>query len=111
MFVVFGASLAGIYLILRDLFPFLEAHRSGVVRSRGYKRELVRRSEDPERFRGLLRNHVDGMVIGVLAVVFGILWTFFGLFALLAIFPIGAVMTSMARRSKKTARRVAEAFD
>jgi|LauGreStaDraftv2_3_1035109.scaffolds.fasta_scaffold171826_1 hypothetical protein len=111
MFVVFGACLAGLYLILRDLLPFLEAHRSGVVRTRGYKREAVRRSEDPARFKALLRNHIDGMVIGLLAVLFGILWTFFGLFALIAIFPIGALMTSMSRRSKTASRRVAEAFD
>lgn len=111
MFVVIGACLAGIYLILRDLLPFLGAHRSGVVRTRGYKREAVRRSEDPARFRALLRNHVDGMVIGLMAIVFGILWAFFGLLALIAIFPIGAMMTSMARRSKKTSARVAETFD
>ena len=111
MFVVFGACLAGLYLILRDLLPFLEAHRSGVVRTRGYKREAVRRSEDPARFKALLRNHIDCMVIGLLAVLFGILWTFFGLFALIAIFPIGALMTSMARRSKTASRRVAETFD
>jgi hypothetical protein len=111
MFVVFGACLAGLYLILRDLMPFLEAHRSGVVRTRGYKREAVRRSEDPARFKALLRNHIDGMIIGLLAVLFGILWTFFGLFALIAIFPIGALMTSMSRRSKMASRRVAEAFD
>jgi hypothetical protein len=111
MFIVFGACLAGLYLILRDLLPFLAAHRSGVVRTRGYKREAVRRSEDPVRFKALLRNHIDGMVIGLLAVLFGILWTFFGLFALIAIFPIGALMRSMARRSKKPSQRVAEAFD
>ena len=111
MFVVFGACLAGLYLNLRELLPFLEAHRSGVVRTRGYKREAVRRSEDPARFKALLRNHIDGMVIGLLAVLFGILWTFFGLFALIAIFPIGALMTSMSRRSKTASRRVAEAFD
>lgn len=111
MFIVFGACLAGLYLFLRDLLPFLEAHRSGVVRTRGYKREAVRRSEDPARFKALLRNHIDGMLIGLLAVLFGILWTFFGLFALIAIFPIGALMTSMVRRSKKASRRIAEAFD
>ena len=111
MFVVFGACLAGLYLILRDLLPFLEAHRSGVVRTRGYKREAVRRSEDPARFKALLRNHIDGILIGLKAVLFGILWTFFGLFALIAIFPIGALMTSMARRSKTASRRVAETLD
>lgn len=111
MFVVIGACLAGLYMILRDLLPFLEAHRSGVVRTRGYKREAVRRADDPERFRRLLRNHVDGMVIGLMAIAFGILWTFFGLFALIAIFPIGTMMTSMARRSKKTSERVATTFD
>lgn len=111
MFVVLGACLAGAYLILRDLLPFLEAKRSGMVRTRGYKREAVRRSEDPERFRVLLRNHIDGMVIGLMAVAFGILWTFFGLFALLAIFPIGAVMNAQSRRSRKSSQRVAQTFD
>lgn len=81
------------------------------MRTRGYKRETVRRSEDPERFGRLLRNHVDGMALGLLAMLFGVLWAFFGLFALIALFPIGALMTAMARRSKKGARRVSETFD
>lgn len=110
MFVVIGACLAGLYLILRDLLPFLEAHRSGAVRTRGYKRQVVRRAEEPERFKRLVRNHVDGMLIGLLAVLFGILWTFFGLFALIALFPIGALMTVIAKRSKKSAVRLAEEF-
>ena len=110
MFVVIGACLAGLYLIVRDLLPFLEAHRSGAVRTRGYKRQTVRRAEEPERFRRLVRNHVDGMLVGLLAVVFGVLWTFFGLFALFALLPIGALMTAIAKRSKKSGGRVAEEF-
>ena len=58
MFVVLGASLAGLYLILRDLFPWMEAQRSGVLRTRGHNPRRVLRSEEPERFRALLRNRV-----------------------------------------------------
>ena len=110
MFVVFGASLAGLYLILRDLFPWLEAQRSGVLRTRGYNRKRVLRAEDHERFRALLRNRVDGMIIGLLAVGVGICWAFFGLFALILIFPIAAIMTGMSKRGKTKAKVVADEF-
>lgn len=102
MFVFIGACLAGFYLILRDLLPYLDAKASGAIRTRGHSRKKVLRSEEPERFKGLLRNRVDGMLIGLLACAFGVLWVFFGLFALLALFPIGAIMTAISRRSKKT---------
>jgi|GEM_PF-3770795 len=102
MYVVLGASLAGLYLILRDLLPWLEAQRTGTLHTRGHSRRKVFRADDPERFRTLLRNRTDGMLIGLLAIAFGILWLFFGLFALLALFPIGAIMTAMSRRAKKS---------
>ncbi len=100
MYVVLGACLAGLYLILRDLFPYLDARRTGVLRTRGYKPRKVSRAEEPERFRTLLRNRTDGMIIGVLAIVFGVLWAFLWFLALFALIPIGAIMTAMSRRSK-----------
>ncbi|RZJ02750.1 MAG: ABC transporter ATP-binding protein [Brevundimonas sp.] len=105
-----AACLGGLFLILRDLFPWLEAKRSGVLKTRGYSPKRVLRSEDPERFKGYLRNRVDGMVIGLLAIGFGIGWVLFGLFALILIVPIGAIMTAMNRRGKKKARVVADEF-
>jgi hypothetical protein len=108
MFVVFGASLAGIYLILRDLLPFLEAQRTGILHTRGYNRRKVLRADEPERFKALLRNRTDGMILGLLAIVFGILWLVFWVLALFALIPIGAIMTAMARRSKKSTIPVVE---
>lgn len=110
MFVMIGACLGGIYLILRDLFPWLEAQRTGVLKTRGYTPKRVLRSEEPDRFKAYLRNRVDGMIIGLLAIGFGICWTFFGLFALILIVPIGAIMTMMNNRGKKKAKVVADEF-
>jgi len=108
MFVFIGACLAGFYLILRDLLPYLEAQRSGAVKTRGYKPRKIYRAEEPDRFRVLLRNRVDGMLIGLLACVFGVLWVTIGLFALLALFPIGAIMTAISRRSKAPRTQISE---
>jgi hypothetical protein len=97
-----GLSGRGLYLILRDLLPYLEALRTGVLKTRGHSPRKVVRADEPERFKTLLRNRTDGMLIGLLAIAFGILWAFLGLFALLALFPIGALMTAILSRSKKS---------
>jgi hypothetical protein len=110
MFVLIGSCLAGIYLILRDLFPYLKAQSTGVIETTGYKRRRILRSEEPGRFQTLCRNRIDGMIIGLLAVGFGIGWALFGLLALILILPIGAIITMIAKRSTKNAKRVSEEF-
>ena len=101
---------AGLVLILRELIPFLQSQRTGVVHSRGHNRKRVLRAEEPLRFKALLRNRTDGMIIGLMVIGMGVAWRFVGLFALLLILPIGALMTAMSKRSTKKARVVSEEF-
>src|SRR5262245_62137988 len=83
MFVTLGAFLAGLYLILKDLIPWLNSQRTGETRTRAYNSKLVLRSEEPDRFSALQRNRIDGMIVGLLAIGIGIGWFFFGLFGLI----------------------------
>lgn len=110
MLVFIGALLGGIILILRELFPFLQAQKTGVIRTRGHTRKQVLRAEEPDRFKALCRNRTDGMVVGAMVIGFGVAWALVGLFALILILPIGAVMTAMSKRSTKKARVVSEEF-
>lgn len=109
MYVAIGASLAGIYLILKDLFPYLEAQSTGVLHTRGHNRRRVLRAEEPDRFRVLLKNRTNGMLIGLMAVGFGVLWAFLGLLALIALIPIGLGMTALLRGPGKAGVQRAEA--
>jgi len=60
-----GASvLAGVFLGVRDLLPYLAARRSGLIVRRGYAGLKVRRDEDAERFARLLSNRARGMAFG-----------------------------------------------
>lgn len=103
-----GICVGGIYLILRDLFPYLKARSTGVAYTRGYKPRRVSREDEPGRYNTLCRDRTDGMIIGSLTILFGIGWPFVGPFALIMLLPIGAVMTAMSKRSKNTARGVSE---
>lgn len=101
MFVLVGATIAGMFLILRELFPWLSAQRTGVIHTRGHSRRKILRSEDPARFKRLLRNRTDGMVIGLLAIGIGIAWQIVGILSLFLLIPIGAVVTSQTRRATR----------
>ena len=60
-----GASvLAGLFLGVRDLLPYMAAQQSGVIIRRGYAGIKVRRDEDAERFSKLLGNRIRGMAFG-----------------------------------------------
>jgi len=60
-----GASvLAGLFLGVRDLLPYLAARRSGVIVRRGYAGLRVQRDQDAERFARLLGNRARGMAFG-----------------------------------------------
>lgn len=59
-----GAIFGGLYLLLRDLFPYLAAKRSGVISRKGARSVRVRRDEDPEGFDRLLANRGKGVAFG-----------------------------------------------
>ncbi len=64
--ILLGAFLAGLVLTLKDLIPWLQAQASGSIRTRGHKRQTVRRRDDPERFRTLSRNRLKSAWLGVI---------------------------------------------
>lgn len=76
---VLGAWIAGLVLLLREAIPWARALATGAVRTRGHRREWVRRAEDPERFKGLVKQRFKAMGLGAicLAVAFG--WTLWSL--------------------------------
>lgn len=59
-----GLCVAGLVTGPRDLVSYLAARRTGVCRRRGFRDVVVRRDEEPDRFRRLLRNRLLGMVNG-----------------------------------------------
>lgn len=67
-----GAFLAGLFLIVRELIPLLQARASGVVYTKGHARRRVVRVEEPERFDALCRGRFKAMGLGalIIAVVF-----------------------------------------
>ena len=110
MFVTLGAVLAGLYLFLKDLIPWLNSQRTGETRTRAHNSKLVLRSEEPDRFSGLQRNRIDGMVVGLLAIGIGIGWAFFGIYSLVLLVPIGAIVAVTQKRGRKRAKAIADEF-
>ena len=60
-----GAALAGLFLMLRSLMPWLQARRTGVIRTLGARPQRVERATDPERFEALCRNRLSALVPGL----------------------------------------------
>ena len=110
MFVTLGAFLAGLYLILKDLIPWLNSQRTGETRTRAYNSKRVLRSEEPDRFSALQRNRIDGMVVGLLAIGIGIGSAFFGIFSLVLLVPIGAIIAVTQKRGQKRAKAIVDEF-
>ena len=110
MFVVIGASLAGLYLILKELFPLLSAWRTGVIRTKGANPRRVERAVEPERFRALCRNRINGMGLGLLAIAFGLTWMVFGLLALIPAAIVSILLAGRKRRPKRDPRATADEF-
>ena len=48
-------GLVGLFFILRELIPLLNARRTGVIHTRGHSRKRVERAAEPGRFEGLCR--------------------------------------------------------
>jgi hypothetical protein len=59
-----GAVLAGLFFGFRELLPYLSAKATGSIKRRGYSGAVVRRADDPERFRRLLGNRLRGALAG-----------------------------------------------
>ncbi len=59
-----AAVLAGLFFGFRELLPYLSAQTSGSIRRRGYNGGIVRRADDPDRFRRLLGNRLKGALAG-----------------------------------------------
>jgi len=110
MFVSIGAILGGLFLLLRDLLPYMAAQRTGVIRTLGHSRKPVLRTEEPGRFDALCRNRADGAITGAMVIAVGLVWAFIGLLALILILPFWAIMAARAKRSKKSAAKVSEEF-
>ncbi len=110
MFVTVGAVLAGLYLILKDLIPWLNSHRTGQTRTRAYNSKLVLRSEEPDRFSALQKNRVSGMFVGLLAIGIGVTWAYLGIFSLVLLVPIAVITTVTRKRAQKRARAIVDEF-
>jgi|JI102314A2RNA_FD_contig_61_72991_length_649_multi_1_in_0_out_0_2 hypothetical protein len=78
-----GAILAGLFLMLRSLLPWLEAQRSGAVKTRGVRPQRIERTVDPERFKGLCRQRLSGALPGFALFMGGSFFTFMQLAAIL----------------------------
>ncbi len=59
-----GATLAGLFLMLRSFLPWLEAKRTGVIRTQGHRPQKVERSVEPERFQALCSRRLGGVMPG-----------------------------------------------
>ena len=83
-FVIYGVGsiFAGLFFALCDLLPYLAAKRSGTIRRRGYAGVVVRRDEDPERFRRLTGARLRGVLFGLALSIGGAAAAAAGLFLL-----------------------------
>lgn len=67
--IVLAAYVAGLFLLLRELIPWAKARTSGVVQTRGHKREKVLRSQEPDGFKALLNQRFKGMAPGAVCLL------------------------------------------
>ncbi|NEX94437.1 hypothetical protein [Caulobacter sp. 17J65-9] len=74
-----GVVLAGLFLLLRDAVPLFEAHRTGVVRTRGSRPQKVERASEPDRFAGLVGQRFRSLVGPALLILGGLVWLFLAL--------------------------------
>ena len=72
--IVIAAAIAGLFLILKELIPLLQAQLTGEIRTRGHRRVKVERVVEPERFKGLCRQRFRGMGLGLIVLGVGVLW-------------------------------------
>jgi len=70
-----GAVIGGLFLMLRELLPLLQARQSGVIRSKGHGARRIERAVDPDRFEGLCRARLKAAATGGLLAIGGAVWT------------------------------------
>lgn len=103
--------LAGLYLLLKDLIPWLNSQRTGETRTRAYNSQLVRRAEDPHRFEALQKNRTDGIVVGLLVIGVAVALRYLGLLSLVLLVPIGVIMATSQSRKRKRMKAVVDEFN
>jgi uncharacterized membrane protein len=81
-----GAALAGVFLMLRSLLPWLEARRSGVIKTQGARVQRIERSAEPDRFDALCRKRLGGVLPGLAMFIGG------GFFVFIQV--MGIILTS-----------------
>ena len=69
-----GAIGAGLFLMLREFLPWVEARRTGRVRRKGARAQIVTREAEPERFEALLQNRLKAAGSGALLILGGLGW-------------------------------------
>lgn len=69
-----GAIAAGLFLSLREFLPWLEARRTGRLRTRGARSQLILRDQEPERFEILADRRLKAAGPGALFALGGVFW-------------------------------------
>jgi hypothetical protein len=69
-----AAIIAGLILILRDGIPWTRAIASGVIHTRGTRRQKVERAAEPDRFKALADQRLRGTVPGLICLAAAIGW-------------------------------------
>ena len=77
MFVVIGAVLAALFMLVKEGVPIATAMTTGVILTRGHRRVRVERALEPDRFQRLLVGRVKLLGIGVGAAVVFVLFSVF----------------------------------
>ncbi|WP_420479695.1 hypothetical protein [Brevundimonas sp. FT23028] len=67
-----GAICAGIFLAAREILPWLDARRTGVIRTRGDRPRPVLRTEEPDRFHALANRRLGAAGTGLLLLIGGL---------------------------------------
>ena len=101
-------GLVGLFFILRELGPLMNARRLGVIYTRGHRRTRVERGYEPDRFEGLCRKRHEGIRLGLVIIGLGVVWFLVGIWAL-----IPAILVSLwaaARARKPRPKPVADEF-
>ena len=93
-------GLVGLYFILRELIPQLNAKRTGVIHTRGHNRKRVERVAEPERFEALCRQRYEGMVLGLAIMGLGIVWFLIGIWAVIPAMVVSGWAATRARRRR-----------
>ena len=79
--IVYALYLAAVILLLKEGVPWAGAVSSGAIKTRGARREVVRRADDPDRFKRLIDQRFKGMAPGALCLAAAIgvtVWTVIG---------------------------------